>query len=142
MRDDQIVNPIEPIEPIEQQPQEPEDSFAAPEVMPVSKGKEALASFLSGNFLTKAEVRRVYPYMIAIFALMIIYITNVFNMQQLYRRHSKLQQQVKELRARSATISAIKMNATRQSEITRVLSERGIELTESLTPPKVIESNE
>ncbi len=107
-------------------------------VTPPSKWKEYIGSLLSGNILSKTEVRRLYPYMLFLAFLMLLYISNVFRMQQLHRRHDALVKEVKELRAKSLTISAMRMNSTRQSEIIRELEVRGIDLQESLVPPKVI----
>lgn len=104
-----------------------------------SKLKIYLASLLSGNILSRSEVRRMYPYMLFIAFLMLLYISNVFKMQQMYRREAALKREIKELRAKSVTISSMKMNATRQSQIIKELRERGIDLQESLTPHKLIE---
>ena len=71
--------------------------------------------------------------------LMFLYIANGFHIQKLHRRHDRLTEQVKELRARSLTVSSLRMISTRQSEIIRELELRGIPLEESLSPPKVIE---
>ena len=65
--------------------------------------------------------------------------TLAFHIQKLHRRHDRLTEQVKELRARSLTVSSLRMISTRQSEIIRELELRGIPLEESLSPPKVIE---
>ena len=87
----------------------------------------------------RAEVRRQYPYVLFMALLMFLYIANGFHIQKLHRRHDRLTEQVKELRARSLTVSSLRMISTRQSEIIRELELRGIPLEESLSPPKVIE---
>lgn len=97
-----------------------------------------LASVLSGNILSKSEVRRAYPYMIFVACLMFLYIANVFRTQYIYRQHATLTEQVKELRAKSMTIASERMRATQQSNIMIELERRGIPLKESLTPNKVI----
>lgn len=112
--------------PVEQKPQKP------------SKIKQAVVSVLSGNILSRAEVKKQYPYMLFIAFLMMIYIGNVFKMQQLHRYHGRLSTEVKELRAKSLTISSQRVDATRQSQIIKELEARGIDLRESLVPPKVI----
>lgn len=123
----------------QQQPQEPVDSFAEQESMVVSKSKGLIASILSGNILSKAEVKRTYPYLLLISFLVILYISNVFRMQQLHQKHDRLEQKVKELRAKSMSLTAEKMTLTRESEIIKMLKERGIELHQSTTPHSVIE---
>ena len=93
----------------------------------------------SGNILTRAEVRRMYPYVLFIAVLMFLYIANGYHIQKLHRRHDRISEQIKELRSRSLTLSSIRMTATRQSEIIKELEARGIPLQESLTPPKIID---
>ncbi|MCD7970718.1 MAG: hypothetical protein LUF87_10235 [Alistipes sp.] len=95
-------------------------------------------SFLSGNILSRQEVRRVYPYLLFIAFLAFIYIGNVFRMQHLHRKHERLTTEVKELRAKSMTIASEKMRATRQSNIIREIERRGLPLRESLAPNKTI----
>ncbi len=103
--------------------------------------RSALASVLSGNILSRSEVRRAYPYMIFVVAFMFFYISNAFRTQHVYREHAALTEQVKELRSKSMTIASEKMQATRQSNIITELERRGIPLRESLTPNKVIPRN-
>lgn len=104
-----------------------------------SRLEQYAGQVLSGNILTRAEVRRYYPYVFFMAGLMLLYIANGYNIQKLHRRHDRLAEQIKELRARSLTLSSMRMSATRQSEIIRQLDQRGIPLHESLSPPKVIE---
>ena len=103
-----------------------------------TKVKENIGSWLSGNILSHGEVLRLYPYLLTVAALMLFYISNIFYMQQLYRRQATLARDVKELRAKSLTVSSLRMTSTRQSEIIRELRRRGIELEELLEPPKVV----
>jgi galactokinase len=98
----------------------------------------ALGAVLSGNILSRSEVRRAYPYMIFVVAFMFFYISNAFRTQHVYREHAALTEQVKALRSKSMTVASEKMQATRQSNIMVELARRGIPLRESLTPNKVI----
>lgn len=104
-----------------------------------SKFSEWMMTVLSGNILSKAEVKRTYPYLLFIAFLAFLYIGNVFRMQQLYRKQESLRTEVKELRAKSLTIASERMNATRQSNIIAEIERRGLPLKESLTPSEVIE---
>ena len=100
-----------------------------------------VAQVLSGNILTRAEVRRMYTRArCCLYAvLMFLYIANGYHIQKLHRRHDRISEQIKELRSRSLTLSSIRMTATRESEIIKELEARGIPLQESLTPPKIID---
>lgn len=103
-----------------------------------SRLEQYTGQVLSGNIFTKAEVRRQYPYVFFMAFLMFLYIANIFHIQKLYRRHERLTDQVKELRAKSLTVSSMRMMSTRQSEIVKELELRGIPLRESVAPPQVI----
>ena len=89
--------------------------------------------------VSNAEVQKHYPYILFMVLLAFLYIANGFHMQKLHREHNRLSAQVKELRARSLTLSSQRMIATRQSEIIRAVEERGIPLEELLAPPKIID---
>lgn len=104
-----------------------------------SRMERYVQQVLSGSILTHAEVRRHYPYVLFMTVLMFLYIANGFHIQKLYRQHERLSGQIKELRARSLTLSSQRMIATRQSEIIRNLKEREIPLEELVSPPKVID---
>lgn len=118
--------------------EEPAAEGAKPPRRP-SRLEQYIGQVLSGNILTKAEVRNRYPYMFFTAFLMFLYIANIFHTQKLYRQHDRLNAQLKEMRAKSLTVSSMRMMATRQSEIVRELEKRGIPLRESVTPPQVIE---
>lgn len=103
------------------------------------KRRSLIGGIISGNILTREAVQRRYPYMLFVAALAILYIYNVFYMQQLYRRQARLTREVKELRTEAMALSSARMQATRQSSIVREVKARGLGLEESVTPVKVIE---
>lgn len=101
--------------------------------------EEMVGEVLSGSILTRAEVRRQYPYIFFMALLMFLYIANGYHIQKLHRRQERITGQIKELRSKSMTLSSMRMSATRQSAIIEELERREIPLRESLTPAKVIE---
>lgn len=120
----------------------PSKGEATPEratVKAPSRFERHVKQILSGSILTNAEVQKHYPYILFMVLLAFLYIANGFHMQKLHRQHDRLTAQVKELRARSLTLSSQRMIATRQSEIIRAVEERGIPLEELLAPPKIID---
>lgn len=119
---------------IEQQQDENQDSLHKP-----SKFMLYMGSLLSGSILSGQEARKVYPYLLLVAFLSWLYISNGYQMQQLYREQAQLKAEIKQLRSKSVTISSTMMNATRQSVIKKELSSRGIDVSESTTPHKVIE---
>ena len=94
---------------------------------------------MSGNILRHPQVRHKLPYALFIAFLMFLYIANGYNTQRLHRKHNKLNEEVKELRTKSLSLTEQRMTATRQSEILKELERRGIGLVESVTPPIIIE---
>ena len=118
----------------ETEEQQPERAVKTP-----SRFERHVKQILSGSILTNAEVQKHYPYILFMVLLAFLYIANGFHMQKLHREHNRLSAQVKELRARSLTLSSQRMIATRQSEIIRAVEERGIPLEELLASPKIID---
>lgn len=94
---------------------------------------------LSGSILTKAEVRRQYPYILFMAVLMFLYIANGYRIQKLHRQKENLTKELKEMRNRSLTLASMRMSSTRQSEIIKELEKRGIPLIEATEPPRVID---
>lgn len=101
--------------------------------------KRFARGFMSGNLLRMPEVQRQLKYALVIALFMLLYIANGYYIQKLNRQYSRLNNEVKELRTKSLSLSEMRMTATRQSEIMRALREQGIELEESVVPPKVVE---
>ncbi len=94
---------------------------------------------MSGSLLRMPSVQRQLKYALILAVFMLAYIALGYQSQLLSRRYSRLNDEVKELRAKSLFLSKQRMTATRQSEIIRALGEHGVELEESVTPPKIVE---
>ncbi|MFP4047574.1 MAG: FtsL-like putative cell division protein, partial [Bacteroidales bacterium] len=54
------------------------------------------------------------------------------------RKNSILQDQVKELRAKSISTSAELMQISKQSEVIKLINKKNLDLKESRTPPKKV----
>ena len=96
-------------------------------------------SFLSGGVLRRPGTLRYLKYALIVAVLMLAYIAHGYFTQNLHRKYTRLNHEVKELRTRSLSFTERRMTATRQSEILKALRERGAELDESLIPPTVVE---
>jgi len=64
-----------------------------------------------------------------------IYIANRFHAEKVTRETSKLQQEVKDLRSESLSTSANLMDVSRQSEVERMIRQKGLNLEVLKTPP-------
>lgn len=115
-----------------------EDSAASGETL-MHKVIMWSTNVISGDILSKSEVKRHYPYVVFLLILAMLYITHIFSVQRLHREHSRLTAEVKNLRAKSLTITSYRMQATRQSSIVKMLKDKGSKLEESLTPNVIIE---
>lgn len=80
------------------------------------------------------------PYIILLVFLAILYITNRYKNEKIAIEEQKLQEELKNLRSESITTAAELMRISRQSEVVNLVKERGMELEESTTPPKIIEN--
>ncbi|MFP3860925.1 MAG: FtsL-like putative cell division protein, partial [Bacteroidales bacterium] len=57
---------------------------------------------------------------------------------KIMRKNSILQDQVKELRAKSISTSAELMQISKQSEVIKLINKKNLDLKESRTPPKKV----
>ena len=103
-----------------------------------------LKGLLAGSLLTREKVVRQLPFILFLTLLAFIYIGNRYHAERLVRENSKLQDQVKELRAKSISTSAELMHLSKQSEVVRLIREKNLGLRESVTPPRkiVVEKHE
>ena len=98
--------------------------------------KGFIKELLGGNVLANSMVISQLPYLFFLTFLAIIYIGNRYNAEKVVRQTVFLQNKIKELRAESVTISAELMDISKQSEVSRLVNERGLDLIESFEPPK------
>lgn len=94
-----------------------------------------LKDLLSGSMISDKIILKNLSFFILLTLLGALYIGNRFHAEKLVREISKLQREVRELRAESLTISADLMDATRQSEVFRQIMQRNLELEELREPP-------
>ena len=64
-----------------------------------------------------------------------IYIGNRFHAERITREITRIQQEVKDLRAEALSNSADLMNLSKQSEVFRLVREKGLNLEEMKIPP-------
>ncbi|HOU30811.1 MAG TPA: FtsL-like putative cell division protein [Bacteroidales bacterium] len=94
-----------------------------------------LKDLLSGSTISDKIILKNLRFLIFLTFLGALYIANRFHAEKLVREMSQLQKEVRELRAESLATSAELMKATRQSEILRQVTQRGLELEELREPP-------
>ena len=105
-------------------------------------GKGVLKGLISGTFLTEKLILNNIRYALLLAALGIIFIANKFGAERMERQITVLEQEVRDLRAESLSVSAELGGVSRQSEIIDLVKERGLGLEELREPPFRIVVNE
>jgi hypothetical protein len=94
-----------------------------------------LKELLSGSMVSEKLILKNLGYISMITFLAAVYIANRFHAEKITRETSKLQREVKDLRAESLSTSADLMFVSRQSQVYNLIKEKGINLEELKTPP-------
>ena len=103
----------------------------------VKKVKNAsfIKELLSGSMISEKLILKNLGYVSLITMLAAVYIGNRFHAEKVTRETSRLQREVKDLRAEALSTSAGLMYVSRQSEVYRLVREKGLNLEELKTPP-------
>ena len=94
-----------------------------------------MKELLSGSMVSEKIILKNLGYVSLIALLAAIYIGNRFNAEKLTRESTKLQREVRDLRSEALSTSADLMYISRQSEVFRMVREKGLNLEELKTPP-------
>ncbi|MCU0473252.1 MAG: FtsL-like putative cell division protein [Bacteroidales bacterium] len=94
-----------------------------------------MKELLSGTMVTEKIILKNLWYILLITLLAAIYIGNRFHAEKITRESTRLQREVKDLRAESLATSADLMYLSRQSEVYDLVRERGLNLEELKTSP-------
>ena len=116
------------VEFIEEKPEKPKDK----------KSNVGVKDFLTGSILTSESVSKQMPYILFLAFLAFFYIGNRYRYEKLVSKERKLQIEIRNLRAESITTAAQLMFISKQSEVAKLCEKRGLELKESVVPPKKI----
>lgn len=100
--------------------------------------KRPIKDILDGSLLTRDAVLIQLPYILFLVALAIVYIANRFHAEKIIRETTKMQVELRDLRAESISISSELMQISKQSEVIKLINEKGLGLVESTRPPVVI----
>lgn len=94
-----------------------------------------IKELMSGSLLSDKIILKNLGYIVFLALLGAFYIANRFHAEELVRRSARLQNEVNEMRADALSISADLMLSSRQSEVMRLVMERGLGLEELTEPP-------
>jgi cell division protein FtsL len=90
---------------------------------------------LSGSIVSEKIILSNLGYITLVTFLLAFYIANRFHAEKITRETTKLQREVKDMRAEALSTSADLMFLSRQSEVYRLVREKGLNLEELKTPP-------
>ena len=94
-----------------------------------------IKELLSGSMVSEKLILKNLGYISLIAFLSAIYIANRFHAEKITRETTRLQREVKDLRAESLSTSAALMYISKQSEVFSMVREKGLNLEELKTPP-------
>ena len=100
--------------------------------------KTGIKDVLNGSVLTRDSVVKQFPYIFFLAFLAIIYIGNRYHAEQLVRTSVEMQKELKELRSEAIATASELMYISKQSEVAKMVDKKGLELKESIEPPKKI----
>ncbi len=107
------------------------------------KGKGGIMKgLISGTIISESLILKDIRYTVLVASLAIIFIANKFNAERVERQIIVLEQEVRDMRAESLSVSAELGSVSRQSEITELVNDRGLGLEELREPPFRIVVNE
>lgn len=133
MQDDRIdyINPV---------PEESATEESAPQTKKGKKSKKSLpGKIITGEIFEENKVRSHYPFALYCCVLIVAYIAYVFHYQHLQRTEIGVKIELQEERSRAMVFSSMRMNVSRHSNIISEIENRGLNLIESSTPPKIID---
>ncbi len=94
-----------------------------------------MKELLSGTMVSEKIILKNLGYVSLVTLLLAIYIGNRFHAEKITRESSRLQREVRDLKAESLSTSADLMYVSRQSVVFRLVREKGLNLEELKTPP-------
>ena len=100
-----------------------------------TKGEGFIKSLFSGSLFSEKIILGNLPYLLLLTILGAFYIANRFHAEKIIRRTDQLQEEVKELRAEAMATASELMYISKQSQVKRLITQRGLDLEELKDPP-------
>jgi len=97
-----------------------------------------LRGVIDVSLLTRKSVVQQFPFVLFLVFLGLIYIGNRYHADSIRRDREVLRLEINELRSEAVFVSAELMKISRQTEVAEEVRKKGLELEESVNPPKKI----
>lgn len=104
-----------------------------------AEGRRAFQSVFTGSILSSEWLRKMFPYLLGLSVLLMLYIANIFHLQRLHRSQQRLEEEIRELSIKAVEYSADKSQHTQRSAIVKRLEDKNIPLKEFPNPVKTID---
>lgn len=101
----------------------------------------SVRDILNGNILTKRFIQKQYGLLLLIAVLAFLYVDNRYYCETQLAKEIELKKKIQDVKYESLTISAELMQLSRQSNVLKMINERGVNLIRTTTPPIVIEDS-
>jgi hypothetical protein len=95
-------------------------------------------SLIDGEMITKQILVKQLPFVFYVTFLCALYIANRYSSEKIVRETHELLDELKDLRAEHISITSDLMQLSQQSEVLKLITEKQLQLTESIEPPKII----
>lgn len=102
---------------------------------PRPKGEGFIKSVISGSLFSERIILGNLPFIFMLTVLGAFYIANRFHAEKIIRKTDVLLEEVKELRAEAMATTSELMYISRQSQVTNMVNQQGLELKELKEPP-------
>lgn len=93
---------------------------------------------LGGEFLAKDIIAKQFKLIVLIVAMAIFYISNRYTCLQKISDINRLKRELTDAKFESLTRSSELMAKSKQSQVQKMISDRGVELEASKTPPYIL----
>ncbi|MFO7938867.1 MAG: FtsL-like putative cell division protein [Bacteroidales bacterium] len=98
----------------------------------------SLKGLIDGSLLAKEAVVKQLPFFLFLAFMALFYIANRYHAEKIVGQSTRLEQQMKEYRAKSMSISSELMFLSKQSGVMQMIEHKGLGLKESVEPPQKI----
>jgi len=109
--------------------------FIDPKLEKSEHKKTNFRDLLDGSILTRKSIVKQLPFVLFLSFLATVYIGNRFHAEKIIRDLSRMQEEVRDLRAASITTASELMFMSKQSEVIKMVEANQLELKESVKPP-------
>ena len=103
--------------------------------------KVNLKDLIGGDILSREIVIRQIPFVLFLFAVLLFYIANQYQGDKVMKEIVDVEKRLKDLRTESVSTAFQLMEKSKQTEVIRMIREKGLLLEEAMEPPATIEVN-